>query len=123
MPTVRALQTVVYEVPDMQTAKEFYSRAFGCEPYFDQPFYIGYSIGGCELGLHPDNYAPSTSRNVVAYWNVEDIHSALQHFLQSGAELVDDVMDTGGEIRVAMVRDPFGNSIGLISDPTFRPRG
>jgi hypothetical protein len=28
--------------------------ALGIEPYFDQPFYVGFNVGGYELGLHPE---------------------------------------------------------------------
>ncbi len=48
------LRTAKYEVQDMAKAKEWYSKALGIEPYFDQPaFYVGYNVGGYDLGLVP----------------------------------------------------------------------
>ena len=48
------LRTVIYHAPDLAAAKAWYSAAFGVAPYFDQPFYVGFEIGGFELGLDPD---------------------------------------------------------------------
>ena len=53
-PTTLGLATVIYQVPDLDRAKAWYAQAFGQAPYFDQPFYVGFEIGGYELGLHPD---------------------------------------------------------------------
>ena len=43
------LRTTIYKVGDINKAKEWYSKAFGVQPYFDQPFYVGFNIGGFEL--------------------------------------------------------------------------
>ena len=51
---VLGLGTVGYHVTDLAAAKAWYTRAFGVAPYFDQPFYVGFDIGGYELGLNPD---------------------------------------------------------------------
>jgi len=44
------LRTVTYFAPDLEKAKQWYSKVLGVEPYFDQPFYVGFNIGGYELG-------------------------------------------------------------------------
>jgi catechol 2,3-dioxygenase-like lactoylglutathione lyase family enzyme len=51
---VKGLGTVICHVTDLDRAKAWYSSAFGLTPYFDQPFYVGFNIGGYELGLDPD---------------------------------------------------------------------
>ena len=51
---IQGLGTVIYRVTDLDRAKAWYARAFQQAPYFDQPFYVGFSIGGSELGLDPD---------------------------------------------------------------------
>jgi catechol 2,3-dioxygenase-like lactoylglutathione lyase family enzyme len=43
------LRTAIYRVPDLAKAKAWYAKAFGTQPYFDEPFYVGFSIGGYEL--------------------------------------------------------------------------
>ena len=48
------LRTVIYPAPDLAAAKSWYSKFLGQAPYFDQPFYVGFSVGGFELGLLPN---------------------------------------------------------------------
>ncbi|MBA4070757.1 MAG: glyoxalase/bleomycin resistance/extradiol dioxygenase family protein [Gemmatimonas sp.] len=117
---ILGLRTVIYHVPDLQRAKAWYSSAFDVQPYFDEPFYVGFSIGGFELGLDPDttDTAPGTG-GVVAYWGVADLDAAVQHFSHAGASLAVPIQDVGGGIRVATVADPFGNRVGLIENPHF----
>ena len=74
------LRTVIYHVPDVARAKAWYAAAFGIAPYFDEPFYVGFDVGGFELGLHPDMSGVQIGNNAVAYWGVPDIgqaHAAL----------------------------------------------
>ena len=68
------LRTTVYKVSNLEEAKKWYSEAFKTEPYFDQDFYVGFSIGGYELGLLPEE-SPEVEKTdgVVAYWGVEKI--------------------------------------------------
>lgn len=117
---VLGLRTVIYHVSDLPRARAWYSRAFGTEPYFDEPYYVGFKIGGFELGLDPDTkgVAPGPGR-CVAYWGVPDLDAAVQHFTKSGATLRAPVQDVGGDIRVATIADPFGNLLGLIENPHF----
>jgi predicted enzyme related to lactoylglutathione lyase len=113
------LRTVIYQVPDLAAAKAWYTRAFGIGPYFDEPFYVGFEIGGFELGLHPAGSSVKVGNNAVAYWGVPDIGAAHAHMLALGAEPREAIQDVGGEIKVASVADPFGNVIGLIENPRF----
>ena len=57
---------------------------------------------------------------MVAYWGVADAAAALKHLLEQGATLNEDVQDVGGDIKVATVRDPFGNIFGVIQNPNFK---
>ena len=57
----QGLRTVIYGVGDLVGAKAWYSAVLGFEPYFDQPFYVGFNVGGFELGLDPYS-APGTGR-------------------------------------------------------------
>ncbi len=89
------------------------------EPYFDEPFYVGYNVGGFELGLVPDE-TPGAD-GAVAYWGVTDCAAALQRLIQIGAPVKEPVQDVGGGIKVAAVLDPFGNTFGIIENPHFNP--
>ena len=116
--SILGLATVIYPVPDLDRAKAWYAQAFGQQPYFDQPFYVGFEIAGYELGLLPDEGRPGPDGG-VAYWRVAGIDAAVARFTGAGATIVSEAKDVGEGIKVAVVADPFGNSIGLIENPHF----
>ena len=112
------LRTVIYHAPDLHKANDWYTQAIGHEPYFDQPFYVGFNVGGYELGLDP-NATSSGAGGAVAYWGVEDAPVAVARLVLLGATIRSDVQDVGEGIKVATVTDPFGNVIGVIENPHF----
>jgi catechol 2,3-dioxygenase-like lactoylglutathione lyase family enzyme len=67
MAMILGLRTALYPAPDLAAGKAWYAKALGVAPYFDEPFYVGFAVGG--------------------------------------------------GIKVAAVRDPFGNRLGLIENP------
>jgi len=109
------LRTVIYHVADLQAAKQWYSKATGLQPYFDEPFYVGFNVNGFELGLDPDMSGVEKGNHHCAYWDVADIENTIEHFVTLGATVVEPAHGVGGNIQVAIVQDPFGNHIGLIS--------
>ena len=114
---ILGLRTVIYPAPDLAAAKRWYSEVLGLAPYFDQPFYVGFSVGGFELGLLPEA-TPGTS-GPQSLWGVSDIASAHDRLIKLGASVLDPIVEVGGGIKVAAVRDPFGNRFGLIENPNF----
>jgi predicted enzyme related to lactoylglutathione lyase len=125
------LRTAIYHVDDIERAKEWYARALGFPPYFDEPFYVGFNVAGYELGLQPrDPVAPADvptagdhaarRETVVTYWGVNDARVAVARLLELGAGARDDVQDVGDGILVATVTDPFGNVFGIIENPHFK---
>jgi catechol 2,3-dioxygenase-like lactoylglutathione lyase family enzyme len=114
------LRTVVYRVRDLAKAKTWYAEALGIQPYFDQPFYVGFNVGGFELGLDPGTGKMTTGNTLIPYWGVDDIRETLAHLLAIGATRISDVQDVGGDILVATVEDPFGNFLGIIQNPHFK---
>jgi predicted enzyme related to lactoylglutathione lyase len=116
----QGLRTVIYHVEDLQKAKEWYSEVLGFGPYFDEPFYVGFSVGGYELGLDPDVSGVTKGDSVVAYWGVEDARAAYDSILRLGAEKHSEPREVGGGIIVATVKDPWGNVFGLIENPHFK---
>ncbi|PYS72419.1 MAG: glyoxalase/bleomycin resistance/extradiol dioxygenase family protein [Acidobacteria bacterium] len=115
------LRTVVYYVSDIDRAKAWYSSVLDVAPYFDEPFYVGFNVAGFELGLHPDEGRPKGEghQGHVAYWGVEDAQATLKRLLELGATAHDELQDVGGGIKVAAVKDPFGNVFGIIENPNF----
>jgi predicted enzyme related to lactoylglutathione lyase len=123
-PPFQGLRTVLYHVPDLAQAKAWYSTALETQPYFDQPFYVGFNVAGYELGLVPGTAGkPEKETGVVAYWGVADASAALSRLLKLGARPHDVVQDVGEGIRLATVTDPFGNIFGIIENPNFKLPG
>jgi catechol 2,3-dioxygenase-like lactoylglutathione lyase family enzyme len=111
------LRTVIYAAPDLDTAKTWYANALGVAPYFDEPFYVGFNVGGYELGLDPDLQLAEGS--TVTYWGVTNIQQSWRHWLAAGATPDSEPQNVGGPIWVATVKDPYGNVLGLIENPVF----
>lgn len=120
-PMFLGLRTGIYHVKDIAKAKDWYSEVLGIQPYFDQPFYVGYNVGGYELGLIPDEKdTEKRSPSSVAYWGVDDAKAAYQRLLDLGATPQEPVTDVGGGILAGAVYDPFGNVLGVIQNPYFK---
>jgi predicted enzyme related to lactoylglutathione lyase len=115
------LRTVIYHVPDIEAAKLWYEKVTGIKPYFDQAFYVGFNVGGYELGLHPSEDKPqSRTTNVVAYWGVDDVQKEYKRLLSLGAKEHEAPQEVGEGIVVAAVKDPWNNVFGLIYNPHFK---
>lgn len=117
---IQGLRTVVYHADDLPKAKQWYAKVLGREPYFDQPFYVGFNVGGYELGLNPDTSKATKGGSAFAYWGVADCKTAYQKLLALGAEEHAAPEEVGGGIVVATVTDPFGNVFGVIENPHFK---
>jgi predicted enzyme related to lactoylglutathione lyase len=115
---IKGLRTCLYPAPDLAKAKAWYELVFQRKPYFDESFYVGFDVGGFELGLVPD--AEPGSAGAKALWGVEDIQQEVQRLRSAGVIIVGEVQDVGGGIKVADIADPFGNLVGLIENPNFR---
>ena len=117
------LRTVILDVADLGSAKRFYSWFLGREPYFDQPFYVGFDPDGYELGLRPaeGELGPGAGGS-TAYLAVRDVDAELARLCERGARVREAPQDVGDGIRVASFVDPFGNVLGLIRNLSFAPK-
>ena len=115
------LRTAIYHVDDIDKGKHWYSEVLGVKPYFDQPFYVGFNVSGYELGLQPGAATGADkAEGAVAYWGVDDAAGACQRILELRATVHEAVQDVGEGIKVATVKDPFGNILGIIENPNFK---
>jgi predicted enzyme related to lactoylglutathione lyase len=121
---ILGLRTFIVQVHPEQLvdAKAWYTRFAGVAPYFDQPFYVGFNVGGFELGIVPEEESPQTPGGTITYWGTPDLAKELDRVGALGATLVDPVQDVGDGILVATIVDPFGNHVGLIQNPHFDPK-
>ena len=67
---ILGLRTAAYPAPDLARARDWYAQVLGQDPYFDQPFCVGFSVGGFELGLIPG--ATPGSAGVQVFRGVEN---------------------------------------------------
>ncbi len=79
----------------------------------DQPYYVGFKVGGLDVGLDPNGHSQGMTGPVV-YWQVDDIETVLNALIEAGAQAQQAVKDVGGGKLIATVKDADGNVIGLI---------
>lgn len=114
--SLQGLRTVIYPAPELAAAKAWWTHALGVEPYFAEPFYVGYNIAGYELGLLPDG---NPAEGALTYWGVDDVTEAVRVALAEGAVEHTPVSEVGGGIVTATVLTPHGAVLGLIFNPNF----
>ncbi len=115
------IATNAYKVADLDKAKEWYSKAFNTKPYFDEPFYVGFNINGYELGLQPEEEKKSVKGDgMTTHWAVKDIDATFKMLVELGATVHEKPTGVGGDLKVASVKDPWGNIIGIIYNPIFK---
>lgn len=118
---ILGLRTTIYKVGDISKATSWYTSVFQTEPYFNEPFYVGFNIAGYELGLQPEEQTITVKADsVITYWGVKNIDAAYEDFVKAGATENEKPFNVGGEIVTATVKDPWGNIIGLIYNPEFK---
>lgn len=113
---LEGLRTVIYPAADLEVAKKWWTGTLGIEPYFDQPFYVGFDIGGYELGLLPD---ADPADGALVYWGVPDVPQAVASAIDAGSAVHTPAADVGDGIITATVRTPVGSILGFIFNPNF----
>lgn len=115
----KGLRTSIYRVTDIKKATAWYSKVLGIEPYFNEPFYVGFNVAGYELGLQPDDSKELKAASVLTYWGVDDVAITFQNLLTLGATPFEEPTEVGEGIVVGAVKDPWGNVFGIIYNPFF----
>jgi len=41
---IRGLRTAIYRTADLDGARRWYTELLGKQPYFNEPFYVGFSV-------------------------------------------------------------------------------
>ena len=112
----RSVNTIIFPVTDVARAKALFARLLGAEPYADQAYYVGFKVGGQDIGLDPKGHQQGMT-GPVAYFEVDDVDGILKGLVEAGAEKVQGVRDVGGGKLIATVKDADGNMIGLMHTP------
>ena len=126
----RGVATINFYAGDVQAAKDWYSGLLGIEAYFANPSkgapaYVEFRIGDYEheLGIIDRRFAPhhpSALGGAVAYWHVDDLQHAFDRLISLGATVHEPITQRGdGGFATASVIDPFGNIIGIMTNPHY----
>jgi catechol 2,3-dioxygenase-like lactoylglutathione lyase family enzyme len=110
------LRTVIYPTPDLEASKAWWTGLLGVAPYFDEAFYVGFNVGGYELGLLP---TADPADGALTYWGVPDVHAAVAASIAQGATEHTPASEVGDDIVTATVRTPQGSIVGFIYNPHF----
>jgi len=109
---VNNVKLLVYPVKDVEKAKAFFGKFLGLEPYVADAYYVGFRVGDLEVGLDPNGTV-----GPIAYVDVEDIRSSIEAMTKAGGAVVKDVMEVGGGLLIAQVKDADGNVVGFRQEP------
>lgn len=110
------LRTTIYPTDDLISSVSYFKELLGIEPYFDEEFYVGFNVGGYELGIDPNS---EVADGVQSYWGVADAEAAGAELIASDATEVSTVNEVGDGIKVGQFRLPDGNLFAIIENPHF----
>jgi len=123
--TLRGISTISFYATDHAAAKKWYTEFLGIQPYFEVPGYFEFRIGDYqhELGIIDGHYAPEGSRTgpggAVIFWHVDDLKATLEKLISMGAKEYQPITDRTEGFVTAAVVDPFGNILGIMSNPHY----
>ncbi|MFI0369692.1 VOC family protein [Actinomadura sp. 1N219] len=131
---LRGFATLNFWADDMEAAKDWYAELLGVQPYFSVPgpnggaAYYEFRVGDYEheLGLIDARFRPGGADaagpgGAIMYWHVDDLEAAVARLLSLGATEHEKITERG-EGRgfvTASVLDPFGNILGVMSNPHY----
>lgn len=116
---------------DVEAAKRWYADLLGIEPYFERPgpdgrlAYAEFRIGvrQDELGIIQRSWQPPAATagpgGAILHWHVDDLEAAVARLLSAGAEPYHPITPRGEGFATASVIDPFGNVLGVMTNPHF----
>ena len=115
--TLHGLRSLIHPVTDVEPAKAWWTDFLGHGPYFDEPFYVGFEVGGYELGLWRTD---DPSVGATTDWGVDDVAAAIAEAVAAGATVHEEASEVGDGIVTGSVQTPDGNRTGFIYNPHFR---
>lgn len=112
------LEAVLIESTDPEKLASFYQKGFELEPpKYSGPDHLGVNLANTYLGFERLKRPVQSSSGLVSIWfKVIDIVGTYERLIRLGATVkyAPTKEESPGEI-LAMVYDPDGNSVGLIS--------
>jgi predicted enzyme related to lactoylglutathione lyase len=131
--SLRGFATLNIWADDVAAAAAWYAQFLGVQPYFrrpapdGRPAYIEFRLGDhqAELGIIDRAYAPPGATTgpggAIMHWHVDDLEATVGRLLAMGATVFEPITPRGDTGFVtASVVDPFGNVLGVMSNPHHR---
>ena len=121
----RGFATMTIYAAEHQAAIDWYTKVFGIAPYFNKPGYSEFRIGDYEneMGIIDAKYAPPGAAGmpagVITSWHVDDLPGTFQRLLSLGATEYQPIIERGAGFITAAVVDPFGNILGIMTNPHY----
>jgi predicted enzyme related to lactoylglutathione lyase len=119
MPIFHGINVVSIAVPDLEQAREFYSRVLELgEPVFDIPeagwveFATG--AGSGNLSITTEGWDASIRSRTTVVLNTQDCREACETLRARGVRC-DDPVEFSGYVVFCNVYDPFGNRLQMCS--------
>lgn len=104
---------------------EWYTDFLETQPYFNVPGYAEFRIGDYkhELGIIDARYAPENISNkpsgVTIFWHVDNLQATFNKLISLGASIHQPITDRSNGFVTASVVDPFGNILGIMTNPHY----
>ena len=115
MDGIIGVEEIVFFVPAVQEAKQWFIDLLDKEPYFDDENYCAFHLANASIGIHPNDMKTiSGVAGQVTYWRVSDIHESIKHFELHGCTLFRGPIFGIDNVWVCQLIDPFGNAWGLL---------
>ena len=109
------IKTLIFPTDDLATAKRTFTQLLGVEPSSDEPYYLGFTVDGIDIGFDPTGHQSGLT-GPVAYLEVDDIRASVQVLVEAGGTAQGDVRDVGGGRQIVVVHDAESNAVGLLQD-------
>jgi len=129
---LRGLTTVSFYADDLAAARDWYTQVLGIEPYFafppavDRPPEVEFRRGAegagraCRVRRWAPPGSPGTPGGAVVFRHVEGLEATAARRLELGATEYEPITPRGDSGFVtASVVDPFGNVLGVMTNPHF----
>lgn len=128
----RGIATISFFADDLTAARDWYADLFGVEAYYayppEAPAYVEFRIGddADEIGIIDRRWAPPGAGNApggaVVFWHVDDLEGTLERLLDLGATEYEPLTRREAGFVTASVVDPFGNVLGVMTNPHWLAR-
>lgn len=109
---MNTLENIVYTVNDLDAAKAIQIAVLGTQPHTSTANYVGFNVGGIEIGLTPAKSDATTC--TVGHIRVPDLDATLEQARKAGATVVSEPRQVSPSTRVAAVQGDDGPTYGLI---------